>query len=136
MALNEMEMKELREHTKHFLAGKISAEQAQIVIGFYSQVEKRMRLQVQILGMAEKYGKRFYNRVVKANLIGNGTVIDLSPGEIEEENVLCPLKDAHITRAECLDYSGNTDNIDKCEGCDVGIANKKLIMGNTPMFTV
>jgi len=102
MGLLEVEMKEIREHRKHFLAGKISSEQINTLVALLSQ---------------------------------NGTVIDLSPEEIEEEKILCPHKDVHVTRSECLDFSGTTENMDTCAGCDEGIANKRLLVGDTPLFT-
>lgn len=135
MGLIETEIKEIRQDRKHFLAGKTTIEDAYVLIALHSQAEKWARLFFQIECMYAKYGIKHQARMARANFIGNGTVIDLSPEEIEEEKILCPLKDKYTTRAECLDYSGSTDNIDKCAGCDVGVSNKKLLIGNTPLFT-
>ena len=135
MGLLEVELKEIRRDIKHFRAGMLAEEKIHTLIAMYSQSEKRMRLMLQAMGMAAKHGGKHMNRMIKSNLIRNGTVIDLSPEEIEEEKILCQLNDKHITRAECLDFSGSSDNMDKCSGCEEGIANKKLLVGDTPLFT-
>ena len=88
------------------------------------------------MAMAAKYGKKYLNRLIKTNLIGNGTVIDLSPEEIEAEKILCPLKDSYITRSECLDYSGSQEGFDNCKDCDVGLDNKKLLVNSPPLYEV
>ena len=135
MGLLEVELKEMREHRKHFLAGKLSSEQVNTLVALYSQSEKRTRLIYQVECLRAKYGAKYQNHMMKTNLIGNGTVIDLSPEEIEEEKILCPHKDVHVTRSECLDFSGTAENMDTCAGCDEGIANKRLLVGDTPLFT-
>ena len=135
MGLLEVELKEIRRDIKHYRAGKLPDDQINTLIALYSQSEKRMRLMLQAMGMAAKHGKNTFNRMIKTNLIGNGTVIDLSPEEIEEEKILCPLKDKYMTRSECLDYSGSAEHMDSCQGCEEGIANKRLLVGDTPVFT-
>ena len=135
MGLIEEELKEIRRDIKHFRAGKLKDEEVYTLIALYSQTEKRMRLMLQAMGMAAKHGKKHLNQMIKTNLVGNGTVIDLSIEEIEEEKVLCPVQDRHITRSECLDFSGNSENYESCKNCDTGIENKKLLIGETPMYT-
>ena len=73
--------------------------------------------------------------MIKTNLIGNGTIIDLSPEEIEEEKVLCPLKGSSITRSQCLDYSGSQNHFEDCKDCETGLENKKLLVTETPLYT-
>lgn len=128
MGLLEVELKEIRQDLKHYRAGKISEEQVQTLISMYSQTEKRMRLALQVVSMASKHGKKHIKQLLKTNLIGNGTAIDLSLEEIEEEKILCPLNDAFMTRAECLDFSGEEQHFDDCIKCDVGLENKKLMV--------
>lgn len=135
MGLLEVELKEIRQDLKHYRAGKISEEQVQTLIGMYSQTEKRMRLALKVASMASKYGKKHIKQLLQSNLIGNGTVIDLSPEEIEEEKILCPLKGTLMTRAECLDFSGEEQNFEDCAKCDVGLENKKLMITDAPLFT-
>ena len=135
MGLLETELKEIRQDIKHFRAGKLTEEKVHTLIAMYSQTEKRMRLYLQIMGIAAKNGKKHLNTMMKSNLIGNGIMIDLSPEEIEEEKILCPLKDKYMTRSECLDYSGSAEHMDSCQGCEEGIANKRLLIGDTPVFT-
>ncbi len=135
MGLLDTEIKELRQMSKHFMAGKITAEQVQIQIAIFSQTEKRVKTMISIAMMAAKHGKKHADRLMKTNLIGNGTVIDLSPEEIEQEKILCPLNDAYKLRSQCLDFSGEPEHEDDCRGCDVGMANKKLLVG-PPMYVV
>lgn len=134
MGLIETELKEIRRDIKHFRSGKMNAEEVQTLIALYSQTEKRMRLILQVMGMAAKHGKKHLNQMIKTNLIGNGTVIDLSIEEIEEEKVLCPVQDRHITRSECLDFSGNSENYESCKDCLTGLENKKLLLPETPLY--
>ena len=135
MGLLETELKEIRQDLKHYRAGKLSAEQVQILISIYSQTEKRMRLAMQAMAITAKHGKKHTKQLLQSNLIGNGTAIDLSLEEIEEEKILCPLKDAHVTRAECLDFSGEAQHFEDCINCDVGLENKKLMVPKNPIFT-
>jgi len=134
MGLLETELKEIRVDIKHYRAGKITDDQVQTLVALYSQSEKRMRLMLSAMGMAAKHGKKHLNRLIKTNLIGDGTVIDLLPEEIEEEKILCPLKNEHITRAKCLDFSGESENMEGCEGCDTGLANKNILL-DKPLYT-
>jgi len=134
MGLLETELKEIRQDIKHFRAKKITEEEVQTLIAMYSQTEKRMRLMLQAMALAAKHGKPHLTRMVRSNLIGDGTVIDLSPEELEEEKVLCKLSNKHMTRAECIDFSGSKDNFDNCQGCSVGLECKRLLVGD-PLYT-
>lgn len=127
MGLLQQEIKELRQMLKHYDAGKYDREHIQTKVAVYSQIEKRSRLILQALALGAKYGKSRFNQVLKIGLLGDGTVIDLSPEEINEEKVLCPLRDRHITRSACLEYSGEVAHFEDCKNCETGLVNKGLM---------
>ena len=136
MGLLEIELKEIRRDIKHYRAGKLKDDQVHNLIAMYTLTYKRMCLMNQVMAMAAKHGSKYLNKMIKANLLGNGTLIDLSPEEIEEEKVYCELQDKAITRSECLDYSGESNHMDDCKNCETGLANKKLLINGRPLYTV
>ena len=57
-------------------------------------------------------------QVIQKNIISEGTAIDMGLNQIEQ-TFKCPAKgDLLIKRFDCLDYSGDLDNIDKCQNCE------------------
>ena len=135
MGLIYRELKEIRQDIKHYRAGKISKEDAIVLIGFYNQSDKRVKNIIQAIALTGKYGKKRTKQLFDDGIIGNGTVVDLSLEEIEEEKILCPFNDTHLTRAECLDFSGQEQHFEDCVKCNVGLENKKLLLSDTPLYT-
>jgi hypothetical protein len=117
MGLLEQEIKELRDLQKKVMAGEVSMDQAAMQISISNQVAKRETLIYNIMALNAKFGSKALKPIVGTNLIGNGTAIEVS-GEIEEK-IVCPEQGGKcINREECLDYSGSSHNIDKCQKCD------------------
>jgi len=130
MGLIEQEIKEIRQLIKQFDAGKVSVEFVNTKVNLYSQTEKRMKMALQAFTIGAKYGKNYDKRLLEANLIGNEKYLDLIQDmPIEEQMIFCPLKKHEITRATCLDFSGEAKNYEKCKGCEIGIANKQMLCG-------
>lgn len=129
MGLIEQEIKELRQLNNDLIAGRVSPEIVNTRIAIYSQTEKRAKMMLQAFALAAKHNKTHLNRMVRANLIGDGEAIDTTTTNPEIEKVKCPGKDsALIERCECLDYSGS-EQFPECEGCEVGIITKHRLLG-------
>lgn len=123
MGLLEEELKEIRRDIKHFRAGEIDAETFDTLMRGYKRSERRSLLYMKATAMTGPER----NRLITAGLMGDGILIDLSQEEINEEKILCSIKDRYITRSECLDYSGETEHFKDCNSCDTGLANKRLL---------
>lgn len=72
--------------------------------------------------------KRAMNSLNRMNILDDTTAVDLMLGDPEVDKVKCPYHDDLITRAECLDYSGSTENSSNCSGCEIGIETKKRLL--------
>ena len=121
-------LREIRQDRKHWKAGKMKLEEAEMTCKFYKNELKATGQMLQAGIACAKYGKKFKNQLIEIGLLGEGAIIDLTPEEVEEEKVLCPLKSAMIVRSECLDYSGSSDNFEECKDCETGIINKRLLI--------
>ena len=116
---------------QQFEAGKITENQVRIKTGIYAQTEKRAKLILQGMALAAKYKKPVLDRLVKINLIGDGTAIDMGAYAFENEKIKCPLKDDNtITREECLTFSGEEKNFDDCQLCDHFKVTRDILMGD------
>lgn len=133
MGMLEEVIKDIRRDIKAFRAGKLTPEQIEKLMSMYNTTLKASGQIIQAFAVAAKH-KRYEGKMFKSGLLGDGTVIDLSPEEIEQEKLLCPLKDELITRAFCLEFSGEEKNFEDCKGCETGMANKNLLVG-PPLHT-
>ncbi len=79
---------------------------------------------VSMYGIGEK-SKRALKDFKSMNIIEPTTAIGIL-GDPEVDKVKCPYHDNLITRAECLDYSG--ENMDTCSGCETGIETKRMLI--------
>ena len=125
MNLRQDTLKQIIQDQKLFRARKMDVETAMVNLAFYNVKEKYMKMEERNNMMELKYGKEYSDPFKK---------FDSPPEEIEEEKVLCPVKDRHITRAECLDFSGNSENYETCKDCLTGLENKKLLLPETPLY--
>ena len=126
MGLLEQEIKEIRLMIKKYDAGEVTDEQVQTKIALYSQIEKRARLMLQAFATVAKYKKVASSRIIGSNLIGDGTAIDIIH---EEEKVKCKIRGGDlITRAECLDLSGESENYKACNDCANCEATKEILL--------
>ena len=128
MGMLEETIKDIRRDIKAFRAGKLSPDEVGALMKLYTTSLKASGQIINAFAVAAKH-KRWENKMLDSGLFGNGTVIDMSTEEIEAEKILCPLNDQLITRSECVDFSGEEKNYEKCKGCEVGAANKKLVVG-------
>jgi len=106
---------------EEFNLEKISAAQRE----FEGQI-KLINAVVAAYGIASK-NKRALAGMEKMNLLDDTTVIDLGLGDPNEDKIKCPDLGKILTRAECLDYSG--DHIEDCLGCETGAKTKEKLLG-------
>lgn len=129
MGLLETEIKELRNIIKKHDGGEVTDEQVQTKIALYSQIEKRARLMLQAFATVAKYKRIASSRIISSNLIGDGTAIDITPEDQEKEKVKCKIQGGGlITRAECLDLSGLSENYGACKDCENCEVTKDLLL--------
>ena len=79
---------------------------------------------VSAFGIASK-NKRALVGLKNMNLMEDDTAVDLLLGDPEVDKVKCPELGKLITRAECLDYSG--DHHEECSGCEIGATTKERL---------
>ncbi len=127
MGLIEQEIKELRKDLNDFRQGKIKVDEFQARIGAYNQIEKRMKLMLQAVGLYAKYGKKAWDKLANPNLIGGGYFIDTSHGDPKNEEIDCPLLNQIIIREKCLSLSGDAKNLDTCQPCPNNAVTRKLL---------
>lgn len=93
-----------------------------------AEIQNRIMNQVvQLFAVTEK-SKRAWGVMKKMNLIDDTTAVDLALGNPEVDKVKCPYHDNLITRSECLDESGEAENMERCQGCEIGAESKRLIL--------
>ena len=73
--------------------------------------------------------KRAMTSLNRMNIIDDTTAIDMMLGDPEVDKVKCPYHDTLMTRAECLDFSGEVKNSQKCAGCVIGRETKRKLLG-------
>lgn len=128
MGLLEKETQELRELLQRYMAGELTHEKLTGACSVYARTEKRAALHLQALSLAAKHGKVSVKKELESSqFFGNGGSY-LAIAESECEKLLCPEAQKHITRRECLDYSGQ--NQDGCEGCKNFVATRNIILGD------
>jgi len=113
---------------RQYDAGVVSDERFKNKLSAYSQTEKRAKLMLMSFALAAKFKNAPLNRVFKANLLGDGTAIEVDTQSVEDEKVKCPGLDFKlIARQECLDWSGE-NKFEDCKGCEIGLATKNLLL--------
>lgn len=115
MGLLETEIQELRKLSGDVMSGAVKIESAAAMLAIYNQVAKREELLFKVLCLSIKNGKALRLAQVK-NLVSINDAIDIDD---ESTMVTCPLKGNQvISRSACLDYSGDSRNIDSCQKCE------------------
>lgn len=90
---------------------------------------KAVNLVLQAYAIHSK-NRRTFSGLDKMNIMDDTTAIDLGLGDQNLDKVKCPDKGKLITRAECLDYSG--EHYEDCAGCETGKDTKaRLLEGPT-----
>jgi hypothetical protein len=134
MTILETMYKEVRRDQKHFRSGKIAPEEFLLLLKGHKAQMTLTGQMLQVWALIGNLGDKYAKHIFSSGLISRGTIIDISTEEIEEEKIFCPLKKEHITRAACLDFSGEEKNHEDCKGCDAGLENKKLLL-DRPIYT-
>jgi hypothetical protein len=127
MGLIQTEIAELRDLAKKVMADEVSIEKASVQIGIYNQVSKRVSQLIQIAAITVKDSGKTWKRMDSMNILSDNVAVDvISSGKIEM--VKCPEQGGTvIDREECLDFSGTSENIDRCQKCDQFIVTRKYI---------
>ncbi len=112
---------------KEIQQGKIKPEEVHMRIAVYSQIEKRAKMMLSAFALAAKYGKVAMKNILNTNLIGEGSFIDLEEDQ-EVDKIMCSNKGTVITRNECLDFSGASDNFEKCSECNHFIPTRRMLL--------
>lgn len=127
MGIIETEFTEIRQLTKAVLSGTIDKETAALALKGYAESGKRTDQYIKILSLGINHGNKAMNRIISKNIISDGVAID-SGNEIEEK-IKCPEHGGSlINRGECLDFSGLSRNIEKCQKCEQFVVTRKYMM--------
>lgn len=78
-------------------------------------------------GIASK-NKRAMVGLERMNIMDDSTAVDLMLGDPNEDKIKCPEVERLISRADCLDKSGEINAPEECKGCDIGKATKKMLL--------
>ena len=126
MGLMAQEIKELRRMVRLLDNGKITTEQVEIKLKVYKETHKRASLVLNAY-IACNSPHLVEKRLHALNLLSKGEYLQL-PGDIEMEMVVCPDQGKAITRAECLSFSGDASNMEKCQSCEHFKTTRKLLL--------
>ena len=127
MGLLETEIKELREINRRITEKTIDREELIAHIAIYSKIENREKMIIQTHALGMKFGKPALNRLIKTQLIGDGSVVVLSNDDLENETIDCPDQNKLISRANCKQFSETTGNLGTCQTCPYFLATRKLL---------
>jgi len=131
MGVLEQEYNELHKLMADYKAGKVTDRQVDTQIKIFKAMEARQRnmIAIQVLDIKSR-SRKPSNSLIRANIIGNKTAIDIAQEDHENEKIICPNTGNTIARSECLDVSGTGDG-EQCHGCEhIGITRKLLIDGS------
>lgn len=131
MPVLEQEIMDTRQITRQYEAGKIDTERFLALLMAHKLTAYNVRTAFKLYVEAAPFQNRPLKKAIRANLIGDGTAIDLVTVSPEEEKVKCPGMDFDlIKRSKCLDHSGS-QHFEDCTGCDNGLSTKKLLLPET-----
>jgi hypothetical protein len=117
---------------KRYEDGKITMEQANFEMELHAKAAKESTQLTNVLTNIVKFGAKARKEYVSYGLITEGEVIAMGI-DIENEALRCPAKDDKtITRAACLDYSGDAAHTEDCDGCPNFAITRKRLLGETP----
>jgi len=110
-----------------FRGGKLTyKEYLDYDIKYLSQSSGRIGHMVSIIVSAAKHGRKVGNLAEKQNLIDRTEAINT--GSPENEMTKCPDQEKLITRAECLEFSGDAKNTEQCKSCDNFTITRNLLL--------
>jgi len=123
--------KESNTRMKGIMKGGFSVQEMTTAQREFEGQIKLVNSVVNAFGIVSK-NKRALKGLERMNIMDATTAIDLMLGDPEADKVKCPIQDNIITRADCLDYSGKPENMDHCQGCEIGAATKQKLVGLSP----
>jgi len=103
-------------------------------IGQISTGQRETEIQLKILNCVitaysvDSKNKRALKGMEKMNILDGSTAIDLGLGDPELDKVKCPNDGSLITRADCLGYSGTSENIEECKSCENFSINRRMLL--------
>lgn len=119
--------RESNSRMKKIMAGSFRADEIAAAQREFEGQIKLVNAVISAFAIQSK-NKRAMDGLNKMNIMDDGVAIDLGLGDPNTDKVKCPYHDHLITRAECLDFSGQAANYDKCKGCDIGRATKAALL--------
>lgn len=126
MGVIETEYSEIRQLRQDIIDGKIDHEKAALIMKTYTESGKRVDQYIKVVALTINHGKSA-RQIIAKNIISEGTAIDVCTPQIQEK-IKCPAKgDRLVSRDECLDFSGESRNIDKCQKCDNFITTRRQL---------
>jgi len=134
--LSKIEDEKIQELMGHYAAGKIDYQQFKALLDGHILMAKRLELKGHAVELAARYAKKYdFVKDLKAlRLLPSYGKEEDKEIAIEDEEEYCPIMKKDITRAECLDYSGSEKHFEECRGCDTGLRNKRLVLGEPPLI--
>jgi len=133
MNLSDSMVNEFEKAYRKFRKGKMEPSEFSLHISAAKTTHKMIGQQIQEANLAIQ-NRKAYRILKQKNIVDETTAIQVE-GDKENDKVKCPVQGKLITRAECLDYSGESEHMEECSGCEIGIENKKLLIDETPLYT-
>jgi hypothetical protein len=129
MNLAIQKLKEINKTIKDFDAKQISREDVQTKVSLFNAAHKWAHLIVHAYAIESK-NRRIIKTLTKTNILDDYTALELTDGStISCETIKCPINDSFKTKEQCLDFSGEFDNIDICKCCEHHIDIKNELLG-------
>ena len=116
MGLIESRMNELLKITEQFESGTMNHETVKSRLDIIRESTNLVKMIVAIKLGEAKFGKKKFADLYDAGIIGGGSVVS-TQRTLEMDMINCPELEKHITRSECLDYSGDSENVETCHDC-------------------
>ncbi len=108
----------------NFKAGKMQpAEFYEIDLKYLTESAKRINSAIAIIVSATKHGRGIKSMADRIQLLDNTAI---NTGDPNLEMIKCPNNDKLISRAECLDVSGQVEN--HCSGCEHKLETQKRLL--------
>jgi len=116
MALISKQVRALERLLQRMDAGTISSEEVNDRCKIHNLIYNQEKIALQTMALALVPGMSM-NKIHQVGLINKNEVITTSLTDLEYEMTWCPDQDLHITRGDCLDYSGSMDHNKDCQTC-------------------
>ena len=115
--------------TERLENGTLNGEGVDTRIKIISHAEKLLKLAIMVKLGEAKFGKAKFQELRDANMVGGGSIVS-TQGSLELDMINCPDQDKHITRGQCLDYSGETKHSEDCATCENFLKTRSFLLPN------